>query len=245
MPNEFQVSVIIPAFNAEAFLGEALESVFCQTRRVHEIIVVDDGSSDGTAQVVERFDRQKVSYLRQANKGVSAARNLGIDRATGNWLAFLDADDVWLPRKIERVEPVCLGTSQPALVFSDYYTFGEEEALHCPSQSLLNWDRSQDILVPLISVMPSASFVKNGTAIRFPEWAHNDEDAIFFNMTSRMGPVTAVNEPLIRYRKHSGQAQTKVTALPTGCLNLASMGFSKRNCRHLGRLSACFILWPH
>lgn len=85
-------SVIIPAYNAEATLARALDSVLAQTWPAYEIIVVDDGSSDATAAVVATYD-DKVRYLYQHNAGVSAARNAGAQAATGDWLAFLDADD--------------------------------------------------------------------------------------------------------------------------------------------------------
>ena len=93
------VSVVIPTFNRHALLGEALESVRRQTVRPREIIVVDDGSSDGTA---ERLDGDDLVVIRQANRGVAAARNAGVVRASGEWVAFLDSDDVWRPEKLER-----------------------------------------------------------------------------------------------------------------------------------------------
>jgi len=85
-------SVIIPAYNSAATLGRAIESVRAQTWPAHEIIVVDDGSSDDTASVAESFG-DAVKLIRQANSGVAAARNAGAGVATGNWLTFLDADD--------------------------------------------------------------------------------------------------------------------------------------------------------
>ena len=97
---KFSVSVIIPSYNREAVLGRAIESVLRQTLAPEEVIVVDDGSSDGTAGLVRR-DFPQCRYLVQQNRGVSAARNLGIATATGTWLAFLDSDDEWLPGKLE------------------------------------------------------------------------------------------------------------------------------------------------
>jgi glycosyltransferase involved in cell wall biosynthesis len=92
------VSVIIPVYNAEAFLGEALESVFAQTYRPIEVIVVDDGSTDGSAQVAQRF--VSVHYTFQSHQGAAAARNQGLSLAQGEYIAFLDADDIWLKEKL-------------------------------------------------------------------------------------------------------------------------------------------------
>jgi glycosyltransferase involved in cell wall biosynthesis len=96
-----EVSVVIPAFNAARHLAAALQSALAQTTGEPELIVVDDGSSDGTAQVAAAFG-PKVRLLRQENRGVAAARNRGLEAASGRWVALLDADDLWLPAKLER-----------------------------------------------------------------------------------------------------------------------------------------------
>jgi glycosyltransferase involved in cell wall biosynthesis len=94
------VSVIIPTYNRIRTLPRALDSVIAQTRPVDEIIVVDDGSSDSTDELVHEH-YPEVTLLRQPNLGVSAARNLGIEQATGDWIALLDSDDRWLPTRLE------------------------------------------------------------------------------------------------------------------------------------------------
>jgi glycosyltransferase involved in cell wall biosynthesis len=91
------VSVIIPAYNSEAFLREAVESALGQTHPPHEIIVVDDGSTDDTAAIARGLP---VVYIRQENAGVSAARNVAIGHSKGELIALLDSDDVWLPEKL-------------------------------------------------------------------------------------------------------------------------------------------------
>ena len=95
------VSVVIPAYNHARYLPEAIESALAQTLPPHEVIVVDDGSRDDTPAVLERY-RSRITIISQQNSGVSAARNHGVERSTGDFLAFLDADDVWLPQKLER-----------------------------------------------------------------------------------------------------------------------------------------------
>ncbi len=94
------VSVIIPSYNSAGIIPEAIESVLAQSVPVDEIIVVDDGSEDDTAAACRRFG-DRVRYARQQNAGASCARNTGISMARGDWLAFLDADDIWEPTKLE------------------------------------------------------------------------------------------------------------------------------------------------
>lgn len=94
-----RISVIIPVFNGAACIGQAIESVLIQTYPAYEIIVMDDGSMDETPAAVARFGSQ-VHYLRQDNAGVSAARNRGAREASGDWLAFLDADDCYYPDRL-------------------------------------------------------------------------------------------------------------------------------------------------
>lgn len=94
-------SVIIPTYNRARLLGRALASVYAQTRPADQVIVVDDGSTDNSEQLLRpRF--RNVQWLRQERAGVSAARNRGILAATGGWIALLDSDDEWLPTKLER-----------------------------------------------------------------------------------------------------------------------------------------------
>jgi len=102
--NTPRFSVIIPVYNGAAFLGRAIESVLAQTWPAHEIIVVDDGSSDATPEIATRLASRNpavLRWIRQANAGVSAARNTGAENASGDWLAFLDADDWFYPDRLE------------------------------------------------------------------------------------------------------------------------------------------------
>ncbi|MEZ5567990.1 MAG: glycosyltransferase family A protein [Halioglobus sp.] len=97
----WRISVVIPLYNGASHIGEALDSVFAQAWPDLEVIVVDDGSTDDSAAVVQAYPAP-VTLLRQANSGSGAARNRGVAAATGELLAFLDADDLWAPDKLQR-----------------------------------------------------------------------------------------------------------------------------------------------
>lgn len=96
-----EVSVVIPTYNSAKYVVEAVESVLAQTWQDLEILVIDDGSTDDTEQVMRRYEAP-VRYLRQENGGVAVARNRGIQESLGRYVAFLDADDTWLPHKLAR-----------------------------------------------------------------------------------------------------------------------------------------------
>jgi glycosyltransferase involved in cell wall biosynthesis len=100
MSKQSMVSVIIPVYNSAQCISRAIDSVLAQTVTDYEIIIVDDGSTDNTTDVIRQYG-SKVNYIHQDNAGVSVARNVGIAAAKGQWIAFLDADDEWLPSKLE------------------------------------------------------------------------------------------------------------------------------------------------
>ena len=121
------VSVIIPAYNAEKFIIKALDSVFAQTYRPIEVIVVDDGSTDGTAEIVKNCrlnkakdaNQTKLIYIYQHNSGPSTARNTGIKAAKGKYIAFLDADDLWQKYKIKKQIELFKRDSRIDIVFAN------------------------------------------------------------------------------------------------------------------------------
>ena len=109
-----KISVIIPTYNRDKFLKRALISVYSQTYKVNEIIVIDDGSTDNTSRILKDFP--DVIYIYQDNSGVSSARNLGITVAKNDWIAFLDSDDEWKEKKIE--EQVSFHKLHPNILMS-------------------------------------------------------------------------------------------------------------------------------
>jgi GT2 family glycosyltransferase len=123
------VSVVIPAYNAEAFLDETIASALAQTYPVLEVLVVDDGSTDGTGAISDGWHERepRVRRIRQPNCGISGTRNHGAAVARGHWLAWLDADDRWVPEKLER--QLLARDHRVSLVYSDRRNFGERGPL--------------------------------------------------------------------------------------------------------------------
>jgi perosamine synthetase len=123
-----RVSVVIPAYNAARRLGEAVESVLAQTYTDYEVIVVNDGSKDDTEHVARRFG-DRVVYVHQENQGAGAARNTGIKKSRGEYIAFLDADDLWFPDKLAQQVPLLEQDAELGLVYSDWELICENGAI--------------------------------------------------------------------------------------------------------------------
>jgi len=120
-----KVSVVIPTYNSAQFIVETLESVFAQTYKDYEVIVVDDGSTDNTKEVLKPY-MSKIRYIYKENGGAASARNVGIKNAQGEYIAFLDSDDLWLPEKLEKQVRYFEKHPQIDMVFADCIRFGEE-----------------------------------------------------------------------------------------------------------------------
>ncbi len=123
------VSVIIPSYNGSEYLPDTLDSVLKQTYTDYEIIIVDDGSSDDTKEVVERYQRKfpkKIKYIYQKNAGPASARNNGIRNSSGEFIAFVDCDDIWVPEKLEVQVDYLRKYPQYGFVFSDVFALDED-----------------------------------------------------------------------------------------------------------------------
>jgi glycosyltransferase involved in cell wall biosynthesis len=116
-------SVVIPAYNAAATVDAAIRSALSQTRSDLEVIVIDDGSTDTTAEVAEQIGDPRVRVLSQPNRGLPAARNAGIRAARGTYVAFLDSDDLWLPSYLDLATRALAAINNPGFAYTDAYTF--------------------------------------------------------------------------------------------------------------------------
>lgn len=134
--NSKRISVIIPSWNLARLLPRALDSVYAQTLLPSEVIVVDDGSTDSTEEVVRPYvEKHGLVYLKKPNGGASSARNMGLDFCSGDYVAFLDSDDEWLPRHLEKMTDFLSRYSEAGLCFCDarHTTHG------IPDEESINW----------------------------------------------------------------------------------------------------------
>lgn len=124
-----KVSVILPTYNSEKYLCDAIESVLNQTYRDLELIIVNDGSTDGSELIIKAYQSKysNIIYLKQTNKGHAGARNTGIQAATGTYIAFIDSDDIWLPEKLEEQIKEFALDSEVGFVHCNLYGFSEDK----------------------------------------------------------------------------------------------------------------------
>lgn len=122
-------SIIIPMFNTEKYIGECLDSIMMQNFSDYEVIVVDDGSTDGSCEIVSRYIKGKlnINLLKQKNSGVSAARNLGIEKARGKYIIFVDSDDFLVNESLEFLMNTLLENNDLDMLFFNYYEVGSKK----------------------------------------------------------------------------------------------------------------------
>jgi len=216
------VSVIIPFYNRVKWLLEAVHSVLAQTYQDFEVILIDDGSSESLDELAELRD-ERIRYVRQQNKGPAAARNVGLDLARGRYIAFLDADDTFLPMKLER-QVACM-EENPDIMFShtsyqlmssDGKYIGDVRAgrfsgrvypsiaIYCPIQT-------SNVMI-LSEAVPKD--------LRFEEDAHIGEDIILWAQIARKSLILGIDEPLAKVRMHGNNASRDPQAQITATMNI-------------------------
>lgn len=141
MPLPARVSIIMPCYNAARFIDEAIASVLAQTEASWELIVIDDGSTDGSAEIVRRFTDPRIRLITQANAGVSAARNAGLASSRGEFVAFLDADDRMRPDRLQLPLTILAGDPSLDLVVCDFVRFEQDSGdyLYRQFQLVSSW----------------------------------------------------------------------------------------------------------
>lgn len=216
------VSVIIPTHNYARFLVDAAESVLSQTFDDLELIIVDDGSTDNTADVVKQFLKdQRVRYIYQDNKGPSAARNAGIRKAKGELIALLDADDIWLPSKLRKQVKVIGESEDVGLVYclAEHVDEKGDALTHMPMPHMEQPTFRDLLYFPL--TLPSCVLIRKHVLDEvglFDETISHNEDADMWIRILRYYKSAYVNEMLVRIRKHPGSRMTDLESMERNLL---------------------------
>ena len=212
-PPRVEVTVVIPAYNAEAYLRQAIDSVLAQTHSDLELLVVDDGSTDGSRELAESVDDRRVSVVSGPNRGPGFARNIGLRNAAGSFVAFLDADDYWLPEKLEkqlsvmRTHPTYLGIG--ALM---RYESLDGKPLGIAGQ-VIGADDLQDISTARLMPFTLSSALFSKSAIDalegFDESLEVASDLDLITRLAAIGEIACVPEVLGAYRVHDGSISAR------------------------------------
>ncbi|MBL8495637.1 MAG: glycosyltransferase [Rhodocyclaceae bacterium] len=203
------VSIIVPAYNAETYLRETLDSALGQTYSNCEIIVVDDGSTDSTLAILAEYG-EKIRVIRQQNRGSACARNAGVAAAHGEWIAFLDADDIWLPEKTAKQIASC---GEFAISHTDSVCFGETLE-HELLRSSFEPPYAGKVLKQLLVI----NFITNSTVMvrrdvfnrfgGFDETYVTCEDWALWLRICAENELGYLSDPVVRYRFHKKSKST-------------------------------------
>lgn len=205
------VSIVMPAYNCEKFIAEAIASVRAQTYRHWNLIVVDDCSTDGTARVASEWAARdpRVRVLSSpANGGTAAARNLGLSNCSGRYVAFLDADDAWSADKLEK-QLAFMSRRNAGISFTAYEKFGSRGAggvIAVPPS--VSWrDMLKGNRIGCSTVILDTRVLPR---IRFPTGLGRQEDyALWLSLLRDGGLAYGLNEPLVRYRVHGASKSAR------------------------------------
>ena len=208
------VSVIMPAYNAERYIAESIQSVVDQTYDNWELIIVDDGSTDKTAETVQSFaaSENRIKYIFQPNSGQGKARNTAVENSTGSLIAFLDSDDLWLTEKLECQLQTLIDTKAD-VVFSDVIIFYEPGDNLGPTEFPIAAGRIEgaqmfDLLlfqnrIPVLSTMLRREIFKIGGPFDESMSYQGCEDYdLWLKLASRGAIFYGMTSKLVRYRRH-------------------------------------------
>jgi glycosyltransferase involved in cell wall biosynthesis len=219
-----KVTAILPVYNGQQFLKQAIDSVLSQTLRPHEVIAIDDGSTDGSLKILRAYERDVSTHV-QANSGVAASRNRGAQLASGELIAFIDQDDVWYGHKLERQVDLVASSEDVAFVYSDFDLIdgqGRITRRNALATMKAQWMRpfigGQLHPYPSTVLMKRSLFVEaNGFDSGFKENTH--EDVELWVRLYDMVPFSFIPESLIQYRWDREHRKSKKRSLEVDSFN--------------------------
>ena len=239
------VSVIIPNYNYGRFLAETIDSVLLQTYPNIEIIVVDDGSTDNSEDVLRSYG-EKIKWFKQANKGVAEARNRAVAESAGEMLAFLDSDDVWLPEKIEKQIEIFQSDASVGLVHCGYVDFDNEGKLLEEHLDGIAGEVTEEMIRYRRAVVlggGSAAIIRRevfSAVGGFDQTVAPAEDWEFYFQTARRYKIGFVPEVLMKYRQHGGNNHLNIKRMERAILGAYNKVFSEDDFEFKDIKNACY-----
>lgn len=223
-----KVSVVIPFCNRIEWTKEAVQSVLTQTFQDFEIIVVDDGSQKDYKEEIQKLDH-RIIYLRQENKGVSAARNTGIHRSSGEFIAFLDSDDLYLPKKLE-IQVSVMEQSPNILLSHTSYNQIDQEQKHLAviGSGSFAGNVYPDIFVSCPIATPTVMLRRALLGdLKFDENVHVAEDLLLWSQISKKSMLVGIDIPLTNVRIHGKNAGIDPRKQLEGLANIVKHGLNR------------------
>lgn len=216
------VDIIIPTYNGMPWLASTLESVLAQSYEDIKVYIIDDGSSDGTADYVRSINDSRIAYLRKPNGGVSSARNFGIRHSSSPFIAFLDADDIWIPQKIEKQMKIMNTNPKVGLVYGHHYLIDEKDVV----LSNLRINKRGNIFTDLcdgncIAGSASMALIRRNVVEElgvFDETLINGEDWEYWLRIAKKYEVDFVPEIIASIRVHTNNAQGNTRRMADGLI---------------------------
>lgn len=207
MKNSPAITVLMPAYNAEKYIGEAIDSVLQQTFGDFELVIVNDGSTDGTEQVIRAYQDERIVLINQLNSGVAAALNTGLNYARAPYIARFDADDVCYPQRLEKQYNFLQHNPEYILAGSnaDYILENNEFLFHFKCIAHKHEDIMQKLYFYCPFVHSSVMYKKQNVCDvgGYPADAHNFEDYLLWTSIAMQGKLYNLPEPLIKIRLNS------------------------------------------
>jgi glycosyltransferase involved in cell wall biosynthesis len=221
-----KVSVIMPAYNSGKYIIDAIESVLHQSYSDYELIIIDDGSKDNTREIIMSYDnRNEMRYYYQENSGISAARNKGIELSTGKYIAFLDADDLWMPDKLSESVKYLENNSAIKMVYSDMFIINSSGEVTGQWFRMKKEYAEGDIYENLIKecfIVPTSFVIEKAVLLEdlFNVKATGVEDYDLWMRLARKYRYGLIRDPLVKWRNHDGNYSKNYAIVSEGLIGI-------------------------
>ncbi len=201
--NELKISVVMPVYNAELYLKEAIDSILEQSYKDFELVIVNDGSTDRSEEIIQKYNDDRIVYLYKPNGGIASALNLGIEKAQGEFIARMDSDDIAMHSRLEKQLNFMISHPDYIAVGSNATVITREGNDIYNTNVFLTDIELKEQLPKTPFIHPTVMYRKyvDNNLIKYPIYMHNfAEDQVLFNRLSEYGKYANLKDSLLRYR---------------------------------------------